>query len=123
MGILTQMRSDTDYFLTQWGEPLLRKRASVTLDNKGAATETWSSSLSFSGDFQPNSGGEAENEAGLEHRSECMVIADYDVDVLQHDRVYRYDENGTLLGVYRVNYSNVDEDHQTIFVYREVQQP
>lgn len=117
MSSLSQIRADTSWYLTQWGESLLRRRAVVTsYDAKGMATESWSASLSFTGDFQPLSSNEVEAEAGLEHPSEQEIEAVYDVDVAAHDRVVR---DGTT---YRVNSVLDYEDHKVIRVYKEIQQ-
>lgn len=122
MSDLNQIRADTQWYLQQWPESCLRRRATATYDNAGIATETWTTSLSFTGDFQALTGREMEAEAGLEHHSECKIITEYDSDVTFHDRVERYDTDGSYT-TYRVNYPRVHEDHRSVFVYREIDQP
>jgi len=114
--LLEQARNDMDWYLIQWGEPLLRRRAAADFDAKGMAAESWSASLSFTGDFQTMSGREIEAEARLEHHSEYKIEAEYDVDVTSHDRVVR---DGVT---YRVNSTRDHEDHKIIYVAKEIQQ-
>lgn len=123
MSNLSRMRADTAWYLAQWGEPLLRRRATASFDAKGQATEDWSASLSFTGDFQALSGDEIEAEAGLEHRSDEQVIVAYNADIQSRDRVYRYDENLGFLALYRVNYTRDHECQKVLMVYKEIQQP
>jgi len=116
MSLIDQMRADMTWFLSQWGEPLLRRRIAVSYGDDGQGTDTWSSSLSFTGDFQPLSGKEIEAEAGLEQHSEHKVQMVYDEDVDQNDRVERGGET------HRVNRISDYEEHRVAFVYREVNQ-
>lgn len=111
---LDTMRADMDDFLADWGESLLRRRLAVSYGTGGEATETWSSSLSFTGDFQPLTGKEIEAEAGLEQHSEHKVQMVYDEDVQQNDRIERGDDT------FRVNRISDFEEHRVAFVYREV---
>lgn len=114
---LETMRADMDDFLSDWGESLLRRRRSVSYDSDGRlASEDWSSSLSFTGDFQTLTGREIEAEAGLEHHSEYKVQTVYDADVDQSDRIVR---GGVT---YRVNRISDHEEHRVAYVYREVNQ-
>ena len=109
---ISTMRSDMDNFLAGWGESCLRRRVAVSYGSDGQATESWSASLSFTGDFQTLSGQEVEAEAGLEKHSEYKVQMVYDEDVVQHDRVERGGET------FRVNRVADYEDHRVAFVYR-----
>jgi SPP1 family predicted phage head-tail adaptor len=116
MSILDQIRADMAWYLTQWGEPLLRRRASVTYDAAGMGTESWSASLSFTGDVQTLSAKEIEAEAGLEQHSDYKVEAEHDADVAKHDRIERDGVN------YRVSGAIDHEDHKVLYVYREIDQ-
>ncbi len=112
--LLDQMRADTTDFLAEWGESLLRRRASISYDDGRRGIESWNSSLSFTGDFQALSGSEMRAEAGLQQRSDGKIITEYDADVLAGDRVIRSSDT------FRVNYPHVYEDHQSLFMYREI---
>jgi hypothetical protein len=117
MSLLDDIRADMAWYLTQWPESLLRRRSSLSYDDGGLAVESWSSSLSFTGDFQTLGGSEVEAESGLEHHSEYQIETEYDADVDQHDRVERDGET------FRVNSVQGYEDHKVIRVYREIVQP
>lgn len=123
MSNLAQIQADTSWYLQQWPEACLRRRASLSYDAARQGVESWDSSLSFLGDFQALTGREMAAEAGLEHQSEMKVITAHNADVVSHDRIERYDTTGTKEGTYRVNYPRIHEDHKSLFVFREVQQP
>ncbi len=112
--LLDQMRADTTDFLAEWGEPLMRYRASCSYDDARRPVESWDASLSFTGDFQPLSGDEMRAEAGLEVKSDEKIEGEYDVDVVAHDRVIRSGET------YSVGYVKKHEDHVNIFVAKEI---
>ena len=115
--LLDQARADMTTFLEEWGESLLRRRATTSYDTRLMPVESWGSSLSFTGDFQPLSGSEMRAEAGLEVQSDGKIEAEYNVDVISHDRVIR---DGVA---YSVTWVKEHEDHLNIFVAKEVQQP
>lgn len=114
MSSLAQMRTDTVWFLAQWGESALRRRKSATYDNAMRASESWSSSLSFNWAFEPLSGDEMQAEAGLQHKSDGKGFVEHDTDVTAGDRVI-WDGN-----TYRCNYTQPLKGHKLAFVYKEL---
>jgi len=109
MTSLSQRRQDTLTFLGEHSEVLTLKRRGITYDGDGVATTTWNTVTTFSGDWQPLSGGMYRDEVALRIKSDAQVITVYNLDVKADDRVYRAD------GTYeKVNYFLKFGDHITI---------
>lgn len=111
--MLDAMRDDTDAILLDWQETLTIKRGSATYNAQHIASVSWTSVGTFAGDWQPVSGATRRAEAGASIKSEAQVIAAYDVDVAENDRIERAD--GSFM---YVNYVQSFEDHVTIFLKR-----
>ena len=114
---LDTMKSDTDLILASWGETLTVKRLSgPTYDDAGKANRAdnqWTEIGDITGDYQALPGSAVAEEQGLESKSEAQVIAAFDVDVEDGDRIYRADDTYMI-----VNYIRKYEDHVTIRLKR-----
>lgn len=110
---LAEMKADTDQILSEWGETLTRKRLAATYDDDGRATNTYTNTTTFTGDWQPTSGKVKLMEQGLEIKYDALVIAAFDASVEEDDQIFRAD--GTFM---RVKSISKYEDHMTIFLTR-----
>ena len=112
MGVnLTAMKEDTTQILTDWGESLIIKRATLAHDDEGKPTETWDTQGTVTGEWQPVRGSTERDEAGRRIKSDAQVICVVGENVLVADRIYRAD------GSYEtISYIKKYEDHWTIFL-------
>lgn len=123
MSTLAQIKADTIWYLQQWPEPCMRRRPTTVYDSRGIASQSWTSSLSFTGDFQALTGAQFRAEQGLKQRSDWMVVADYSMSFEPDDRIDRHSADGSFDERFVVNYLREYEEHTGVFVYRELQQP
>jgi len=102
-------QADTLSILNVWGETLTVKRRTLSYDNTGKATITWTTIGTITGDWQPLPGSAIIEEQGLATKSTSQIFTVYNADVSPGDRIYRAD------GTYEyVNYSKRHEDHKNI---------
>jgi hypothetical protein len=114
---VTTLRANFAKILADWSETLTIKRSTVVYASAGA-TETWATSSTPSGAWQPISGAAQRAEAGLQVKSDAQVFFATTVDVQAGDRIYRVDGTwGT------VNYPKVYIDHITAFVTTATGEP
>lgn len=107
---LTAIKERTAAAIVEWGETLTIKRSTAAYAAQGA-TETWATSSTPTGAWQPVSGATQRAEAGLQTKSDAQVLFEPTVDVKEGDRIYRAD--GSWM---RVNYVKTWPDHITAFL-------
>ena len=108
---LAAMKADTVNILSDWGEVLTVKRATLTYDGTGKAIRTWPPGVDYSGDWQPVKGSTQMVEVGMAVKSDAQVIFPVTANVQEGDRIYRADDSYMI-----VNYVKKYEDHLTVFL-------
>ena len=105
------MRQDTVDILTDWGEVLTVKRATLTYDDSGKAIKEWIKIDDYSGDWHPVRGDTQIAEEGMAIKSNAQVSFAVTVNIQAGDRVYRADDSYMI-----VNYVKKYECHWTVFL-------
>ena len=117
-GNVTDYCADTVVILDGWKEEFGIYRKTVTYDDAGKGTEAYALNGTFDGDWQPVGGATMRQESGLEQKSDAIIIGPCDTDILADDKVIRSSDSTT----WYVNYVRNYEDHDTIYIYKEIQQ-
>jgi len=109
---LDAMKADTARILSDWGESLTIKRATVAYGDDGQSTETWNTQGgAVTGEWQPVTGSTERHEAGRQVKTDAQFICLVGQNIMEGDRVYRADESYET-----VAYIKKYEDHWTVFL-------
>lgn len=113
--LLDGIVDDTEEILTDdtWEEVLTLKRGSVTYDDVGLSSITWTTLGTFLGDYQPVTGVTFREEKGLKVKSDARIICSTSCQATENDKVIRSDDTE-----YYVNYVRKYEDHYTLYLIR-----
>lgn len=116
---LTGMKVDTVALLAEWGETLVVRRATVSYDDSGISSESYSTIGTYTGDWQPASQrGKQETirtEAGIQIVYDAIIILEFDENIQENDRVYRDYGGGNEIFEYVIAVRNY-EDHITAYL-------
>ncbi len=112
MTIIDDMKSAFSVAIEDFDEVLTSKSFAATW-TAGMASQSWSTTASFMGDWQPVSGRTQRAEEARTVKSDAMALCAVDADVNEGSRLYRAD--GTYM---YVNYIRKFNSHWTLMLTR-----